>query len=269
VLHLPAISKELGIELKLELFDKIARKTPNICSIRPSGPYFMEDFDKAGGVPAVLNRLKEHLKDSRTVNEKSILEIASQARVLDGKVIRPLEKPFHKEGGIAVLKGSLAPEGSVIKQTAVSEEMMIHEGPAKVFNSEKEAIDAIFNKKIEEGDVIIIRYVGILGAPGMPEMLAPTAAIMGLGLGNSVALITDGRFSGGTRGPCVGHVAPEAYEGGPIAIVKNGDTIKMDIPNRKLDLKVSAKEIKNRFKKWQKPKRKLKGVLARYVKCMG
>jgi dihydroxy-acid dehydratase len=261
-LHLPAIAKEIGIELPLDLFDEIARKTPNICNIRPAGPYVMEDLDKAGGIPAVLNRLKDKLKESPTVNGKSIVEIAKESKVLDDEVIRPLDRPFSKEGGIAVLKGNLA-TSSVVKQTAVGPEAMVLKGPARVFESERGVMDAISNKKIKEGDVVVIRYMGPAGAPGMPEMLTPTSAIAGAGF-KKVALLTDGRFSGGTRGACVGHIEPEAYKGGPLAALKDGDMIEVNIPERKLNVKLSDAEIRERLKKAKTPERKLTPVLEKY-----
>jgi len=263
-LHIPAIAKDAGIEIPLELFDEISRKTPHITNIRPGGDFFMEDIEFAGGIPAVLNRLKDRLRFANTVNLKTIKEIADEGQVSDDDVIRPLNRPYHKEGGIAILKGSLAPDGSVVKQTAVHEVMMKHEGPAKVFNSEEEAIEAIYGNEIKEGDVVVIRYEGPKGGPGMREMLSPTSAIAGMGLSESVALITDGRFSGGTRGPCIGHVSPEAAEGGPIAIVEDGDIIKIDISKRKLHLNLTDDEIIERLEKWKKPEKGLKGILKRY-----
>ena len=260
VLHLPSIAKELGINLELDLFDKISRKTPNICNIKPSGPYYMEDFDKAGGVPAVLNRLKDRLNNCKTVSGKRILEIAKESKVLDEEIIRPLNNPFHEEGGIAILKGNLG--SGVIKQTAVEKEMLVHKGPAKVFDSEEDAMNTILNKKVKDGDVIVIRYVGIKGAPGMPEMLSPTSAVVGMGL--KVVLLTDGRFSGGTRGPCVGHISPEAFDGGTIALIEDGDTISVDVPNRKLDLLVDEKILKKKKEKWKPVVKPARGVLERF-----
>jgi len=264
VLHIPAIAHEAEVELPLEIFDEISRKTPHITNIRPGGDFFMEDIEYAGGIPAVFHILRDRLNDNITVSGRTIREIASDAKVYNKEVLRPLDRPFHKEGGIAILKGNLAPDGSVIKQTAVSEKMMRHEGPARVFNSEEEAMDAIVKHKIREGDVIIIRYEGPKGGPGMREMLAPTSAIAGMNLSDSVALITDGRFSGGTRGPCIGHVSPEAAEGGPIAIVEEGDIIRIDIPKRRLDLDLSEDEIEKRLRKWKMPEKKLTGILKRY-----
>jgi len=222
----------------------------------------MEDLEAAGGIPAVLNRLKDKLREAHTVNKKSIKEIAEAAKVLNDETIRPLENPYYKEGGIAVLKGNIA-TSSVVKQTAVGEEMMTHEGPAKVFHDEQSLLDAIKAKKIQEGDVIVLSYMGPAGAPGMPEMLTPTSAIMGAGY-KRVALLTDGRFSGGTRGPCIGHIEPEAYVGGPIGAVRDGDIITIDIPKRKLNVKISAAEIKKRLAEAKPPKRKLTPFLERF-----
>jgi len=261
-LHLPAIAKECGIELTLGMFDEMARKTPNICHIRPSGPYVMEDLQNAGGIPGVLNRLKDRLKKSPTINGVDITEIAKRSKITNDDVIRPLDKPFYKEGGIAVLKGNLA-SASVIKQTAVEPEAMVLSGPARVFESEDDVMKAIKEKKIKEGDIIVIRYMGPAGAPGMPEMLTPTSAITGAGF-KKVALLTDGRFSGGTRGPCVGHIEPEAFIGGPLAAVKDGDIITVDIPNRKLNVNLSDAEIKARLAKAKPPERKMSPMLKKY-----
>ena len=265
VLHLTAIAHEAGIKLPIELFDKISKETPHITHIRPSGNHFMEDFEYAGGVPGALHILQKFLFDNPTVSGLSIKQIARAAVVFDPEVIRPLSNPYHKQGGLAVLKGNLAPEGSVVKQTAVSAKMMKFTGKAIVFNSEDAAQKAILGGKIKKGDVVVIRYEGPRGGPGMREMLYPTSAIAGMGLSDSVALITDGRFSGGTRGPCIGHVSPEAAEGGPIAAVRDGDIIEIDIPNRKLNLKLSQDEINFRLAKWKPPKpRFTSGWLARY-----
>ena len=261
-LHLPAIAKECGIDLPIELFDEIARKTPNICHIRPAGPYVMEDLQNAGGIPGVLNRLKDRLKSSLTVNGRDIIEIAKESKIKDDEIIRPLDNPFFKEGGIAVLKGNLA-EASVIKQTAVEPEAMVLEGPARVFESEQDLMDAISKKKINEGDIIVIRYMGPAGAPGMPEMLTPTSAISGAGF-KKVALLTDGRFSGGTRGPCVGHIEPEAFMGGALAAVREGDIIEVNIPERKLNVKISNEELLARLEEATAPERKMSPMLRRY-----
>lgn len=270
-LHLPAIANEIGIELELNIFDKLSRETPHIVNLRPGGDHFILDLDRAGGIPAVMLKLKEKLNlDVLTVTGKTLRENLKEIRILNPiknrEVIRSLDNPYHKEGGIAVLYGSLAPDGSVVKQTAISKKMLYHKGPARVFDGEEEANKAILNGEIEEGDVVVIRYEGPKGGPGMREMLQATAAIAGMGLSESVALVTDGRFSGGTRGPCIGHVSPEAYELGPIALVKNGDLIEIDIPNRKLDLLVSEEELRERKKKVKLPERKLSGYLARYSK---
>lgn len=268
-LHIPAIAHEVGMDLPLETFDIISRRTPHICNMLPGGPHYLEDLDAAGGIPAVMSRFLTMLQDAATVSGKSILEIARAGRVIDAEVIRPLEKAYHAEGGIAVLKGNLAPDGSVVKQTAVGEKMMRFAGSAIVFDSEEDAMKAIMDRIIKPGHVIVIRYEGPKGGPGMREMLSPTAAIAGMGLGDSVALLTDGRFSGGTRGPCIGHISPEAAEGGPIAIVQNGDRIVLDIPNRRLDLEVTDAEIKKRMSQWKPREPKVKsGWLARYVRLV-
>ena len=263
-LHMPAIAQEFGQKIDLGVFDRISRKVPHITSLRPSGPYYMSDLDRAGGVPAVLKRLKSLLSDERTVSGVTIHEIADMARVADPEVIRTVKRPFHKEGGIAVLYGSLAPQGAVVKQSAVSEKMISFTGTAKAFESEEMAIAAITAGKIESGDVVVIRNEGPKGGPGMPEMLTPTSLIVGMGLSDSVALVTDGRFSGATRGPCVGHVSPEAFDKGPIAAVKNGDKIRIDIPKRKLDIMISDSEMSARLKKVKPVDRKPKGILQKY-----
>ncbi len=268
-LHIPAIAHEAGIDLPIALFDRISRTTPHICNMLPGGQHYLEDLDAAGGIPGVLFRFKDMLKDAPTVSGRSIRALASSGRVLNSDVIRPIEKAYHREGGIAVLSGNLAPFGSVVKQTAVSEKMQRFEGTAVVFDSEEDAMKAIMGGKIKAGHVIVIRYEGPKGGPGMREMLSPTSAISGMGLGDSVALLTDGRFSGGTRGPCIGHISPEAAEGGPIAAVRNGDRIVLDIPNRKLEVKLSAAEIRKRLAKWKPRQPKIKsGWLARYAKVV-
>jgi dihydroxy-acid dehydratase len=268
-LHIPAIAHEAGIELSIEAFDRISRETPHICNMLPGGHHYLEDLDAAGGIPGVLSRFTPMLKDSPTVSGRSIIENAKAGRVSNGDVIRTLDKAYHKEGGIAVLSGNLAPNGSVVKQTAVSEKAMKFEGTALVFDSEEDAMAAILAGKIKAGHVVVIRYEGPKGGPGMREMLSPTSAISGMGLGESVVLLTDGRFSGGTRGPCIGHISPEAAEGGPIAIVKDGDTIVLDIPNRKLELKLTDEEIKKRLAAWKPREPKIKsGWLARYAKVV-
>ncbi len=263
-LHIPAIARDFGFRISLDLFDEISRTVPHITSLRPAGPYSIRDLDNAGGIPAVLNRIKDKLEDARTVNGRSIKEIAASAKVMDGEIIRPLDRPFHQQGGIAVLKGNLAPKGSVIKQAAVSEKMMRFTGKAKVYDSEAEASEAISAGKVAAGDVVVIRYEGPKGAPGMPEMLSPTSMIMGMGLGESVALITDGRFSGATRGGAIGHVSPEAFEKGPIAALKDGDIIDIDIPNRSLSVRITDEEIASRLKDVVPRDRHPIGVLKRY-----
>ncbi len=263
-LHIPAIARDFGFKIDLGLFDEISRTVPHITSLRPAGPYSIRDLDNAGGIPAVLNRIAGILEDADTVNGRSLKEIAASAKVLDGEIIRPLDRPFHQQGGIAVLKGNLAPKGSVIKQAAVSEKMMKFTGKAKVFDSEAEASEAISAGKIAAGDVVVIRYEGPKGAPGMPEMLSPTSMIMGMGLGESVALITDGRFSGATRGGAIGHVSPEAFEKGPIAALRDGDIIDIDIPGRSLSVRLSDEEIQARLKDTVPRDRHPIGVLKRY-----
>ena len=266
-LHLPAIAHELedkGVKVNLDLFDSYSRKIPHLAAISPSGNHTMLDLHKAGGIPAVLKVLDDKIaEETITCTSNSLKDNIKDAQVQDDAVIHPLDSPVHSEGGIAVLKGNLAPKGSVVKQAAVSEEMLTHEGPAKVFNSEEEATTAIFQGKIQEGDVIVIRYEGPRGGPGMREMLNPTSAISGMGI-KSVALITDGRFSGGTRGPCIGHVSPEAMTNGPIAATQDGDLIRIDIPQRKLELMVAEDEIERRLQNVKHPEKQLKGWLARY-----
>ncbi len=269
VLHLTAIAHEAGIELDLKKFDKISKNVPHITLLEPAGSHYMEDLEFAGGIPAVLKRLKSKLNDTLTLSGKKIYEIADSAQITDEEVIRPFDRAYHQEGGIAVLYGNLAPSGAVVKQAAVSQKMMKFSGPARIFNREEEAMQAIMEKKIHPGEVIVIRYEGPSGGPGMREMLAPTSAIVGLGMAESVALITDGRFSGGTSGPCIGHVSPEAAAKGPIAILKNGDIINIDILNRKLEVNLSAKEITQRFKTWKPEPLKIKtGYLARYSRMV-
>jgi dihydroxy-acid dehydratase len=266
VLHLTAIAKEAGIDLDLSIFDEMSKRVPHICDIYPGGHYMLEDLDRAGGIPAVMKNLHDFLHlDAITVTGKSVRENIENVEVLDDKVIRPIDRPIHKEGGIAILRGNLAPKGAVIKTAAISKENLHFKGPAIVFDSEESCTKAILNGKIEEGKVIVIRYEGPKGGPGMREMLSPTSAITGMGLSDSVALITDGRFSGGTRGPCIGHVSPEAFEGGPIAVLKNDDIIEIDIPKRILEVKLSKEEIDDRLKHWKQPTPKVKsGYLWRY-----
>ncbi|MGQ3684913.1 MAG: dihydroxy-acid dehydratase [Candidatus Loosdrechtia sp.] len=268
-LHIPAIAKEAGVDIDLKLFDTISAKTPHITSLQPGGEYLLEDLYYAGGIPAVMKQLSGDLHDCFTVSGFSTKEIANTAEVYDENIIRSKENAYHKEGGIAILYGNLSPDGSVIKQSAVSEKMMNSRGVAKVFDSEEEAMKVIMGSGISKGTVIVIRYEGPCGGPGMREMLAPTAAIVGMGLDESVALITDGRFSGGTQGPCVGHVSPEAMVGGPIALIEDGDEITIDIPRRRLELHVPEEVLVRRKKAWKPPKPKVtKGLLARYAKCV-
>ena len=269
VLHLMAVAHEAKVELDLETFDRISRETPNISKLRPAGDYMMEDLDAAGGIPGVLKRLLDKVEDNPTVAGMGIREIAQGAQILDDDVIRPLDNAHYPEGGLAILRGNLAPDGAVVKQSAVGEKMMKFEGTARCFDSEEEAMEAISSGSIRPGEVVVIRYEGPKGGPGMREMLAPTSAIVGMGLAESVALITDGRFSGGTKGPCIGHVSPEAMEGGPIGLIRDGDRIKIDIPGRRLDLLVSEEELARRREAWSPPEPKVKeGYLARYAELV-
>lgn len=265
-LHLPAIAYEAGINLNLDSFDALSKETPHITSLLPGGKYFMEDFEFAGGIPAVMKSLESHLEDNITVSGMTVKEICKAAENYDEDIIRPVDNPYHKEGGIAVLRGNIAPGGSVIKQSAVNPDMMVFTGTAKTFNSEEDAMAAIMGGVIKNGDIVVIRYEGPKGGPGMREMLAPTAAIAGLGL-TQVALITDGRFSGGTRGPCVGHISPEAAEGGIIALVEDGDKIAINIPERSIHLDVSDAELEKRRANFKAPAPKVaSGYLAKYAK---
>jgi len=264
VLHIPAIAREAGIDIDADLFDRISRETPNLCSIIPAGSNEMADIDSAGGVPAVLNRLKDMIEDYPTVNGNSIKQIAEEGKVLNDDVIRAPGNAYHSEGGIAVLKGNIA-NSAIIKQTAVEKEMAVHSGPAKVFYTEKELLDAIEEKGIAEGDVVVLPFQGPAGAPGMPEMLTPTDAIKGAGY-KKVALITDGRFSGATIGPCIGHVEMEAHNGGAIGAIKDGDIVEIDIPNRGLNVRLGDAEIKERLEKIKVPERKLTPLLESYRK---
>ncbi len=263
-LHIPAIARDFGVDIDLDIFDTISREIPHITSLRPGGPYHMRHLEEAGGIPAVLNRLLPFIEDTDTVSGIRLKEIASSARVLDDEVLRPLDRPYHAEGGIAILKGNLAPGGSVIKQSAVSESMLRFTGEARVFDSESDAMDAIMAGDIQGGMVVVIRYEGPKGAPGMPEMLSPTSLIAGMGLSESVALITDGRFSGATRGGSIGHVCPEAYDKGPIAAVSDGDMITIDIPARKLEVALSDDEIENRLAEVEPIDKAPRGVLKKY-----
>ncbi len=265
VLHLMAIADEAKVKLTLSDFDKISKTTPHISNLRPGGEYFMEDLHFAGGIPAVLKSLSSKILNNKSVCGTEIKTIAKNATILDHDVIRPLSKPYHKQGGIAILFGNLAPNGCVVKQSAVDSTMMHFSGKARIFDSEEAAMKAILGKKIKKKDVVVIRYEGPSGGPGMREMLSPTSAIVGLGLHKHVALITDGRFSGGTRGPCVGHISPEAAAGGLIGLLKNNDTIEIDIPKRKINAKLSTLKLKKRQKAFKKPLLKVKsGYLYRY-----
>jgi dihydroxy-acid dehydratase len=267
VLHLMAIATEAGVPLTLEDFNVLAEKVPHICHMQPSGPHSMQTLYRAGGIPAVFRQLEKLLDDCPTVSGKTTLQIAKAAVVKNASVIRAITKPVSAAGGLKILKGSLAPDGAVVKCAAVPQAMWKHAGPARVFDGEQSAMKAILAKKIREGDVIVIRYEGPRGGPGMPEMLSPTSALMGLGY-SKVVLVTDGRFSGGTRGPCIGHVAPEAAVGGPIAFVQNGDQIEVDLYKKKIDLRVDSKEVRKRKNDWKPPVKPLKGVLARYAKTV-
>ncbi len=269
VLHLPAIAHDAGISLKLELFDILSKDSPQITSIRPGGEYFMEDLEYAGGIPAVIKSLGAKINDIITISGKTMMEITDKAEVADNDIIRSMSNAYNKEGGIAILKGNLAPDGAVVKQSAVSKKMMKITGRARCFESEEDAMKAIMEGKIIKGDIVVIRYEGPKGGPGMREMLSPTSAITGMGMEESVALITDGRFSGGTRGPCIGHISPEAMTGGPLSVVQDGDKIEIDIPGRRIDLCVDKGEIKRRLKEWSPPPPKIKrGYLGRYVKMV-
>jgi dihydroxy-acid dehydratase len=270
VLHILALARELGQNLRLEEFDAISTRTPFLCDIKPSGTRSLLALEEAGGVPAVMHELRPLLHlDLSTVNGKTIGENLSSVENRDPNVIRSLGNPLRPEGGIAVLKGSLSPEGCVVKQSAVAPEMMARRGPARVFDEEASAMEAITGGQIRPGDVVVIRYEGPRGGPGMPELLMPTATLTGLGLGGSVSLVTDGRFSGATKGACVGHISPEAMEGGPLALVKEGDTIEIDIPQRRIDLLVPPEEVARRRELWRPPQRRLRGYLKLYAENVG
>jgi dihydroxy-acid dehydratase len=269
VLHLLAIAREAGVDLPLSEFDRLSRETPQLTTVTPGGPHMMEDVEYSGGIPAILNRLLPFLKKNPTVSGEEITAIARRGRVLDDGIVRTLKAPVRREGGLAILTGNLAPGGAVVKQSGVDPSMFVFRGKARVFDSEEAAMAAIMGGGIRPGSVVVIRYEGPRGGPGMREMLSPTAAIMGMGLGTKVALITDGRFSGGTHGPCIGHISPEAMEGGPIALVREGDPITLDIPKRKLSLDVPAAELARRRKRWNAPAPKVaRGYLARYAKLV-
>jgi len=272
VLHIPAIAHEAGIVLDLDLFNRISEKTPNLCHLSPAGPHHIEELDAAGGIQAVMKVISELgviQEAALTVSGRTVGENLKTARVRNEEVIRPLNRAYRKEGGIAILRGNLAPDGAVVKQSGVLPEMMVNEGTARVFDSEDEAIDSILGGKIVAGDIVVIRYEGPKGGPGMREMLSPTSAIAGMGLDNTVALLTDGRFSGGTRGAAIGHISPEAAEGGPIALVREGDRIAINIPAKTLILKVDQEELERRKQEW-KPKtpQSLSGYLARYARLV-
>jgi dihydroxy-acid dehydratase len=270
VLHLLAIAYEADVPLELEAFDEISTRVPNICKLSPGGLHRLFDLYEAGGISAVLKQLGDQgllELGEMTVTGKTLGENISRASVQNTEVIRPLSDPYTKEGGIAILRGNLAPDGAVVKQSAVAKEMLVHNGPARVFDDEEEAFNAIMERKINKGDVVVIRYEGPKGGPGMREMLSPTSAISGIGLDKDVALITDGRFSGGTRGASIGHVSPEASEGGPIALVREGDIIEIDIPERRLSIRLTEEELAARRGEWQQPAPKVAGksYLARYA----
>lgn len=272
VLHLPAIAKEAGFPLNLETFNEVSDKTPNLCKISPAGKHHIQDLDEAGGVQAVMAELaKKGLirLEAMTVSGKTVGEQIEAPRRFDNGVIKSIDKPYSKSGGLAILKGNLAPDGAVVKQSAVDPAMLVHQGPAKVFDSEDEATEALMGCKIEAGDVIVIRYEGPKGGPGMREMLAPTSVIAGMGLDSKVALITDGRFSGGSRGAAIGHISPEAAEGGTVALIKDGDRISIDIPNKSINLDVDEAELAERKKAWQpKPPKVTTGYLGRYARLV-
>ncbi|MBM7000895.1 dihydroxy-acid dehydratase [bacterium] len=272
MLHLPAIAHECGIDINLDIANEVSKHTPNLCHLAPAGRTYMEDLNEAGGIYAVMNELDKRgliERDCLTVTGKTVGENIAGCAVRDYDVIRPIDNPYSETGGIAVLRGNLAPDGSVVKRSAVAPEMLVHEGPARVFESEEEAQAAIDGGKINPGDVVVIRYEGPKGGPGMREMLTPTSAIQGMGLGGSVALITDGRFSGATRGACIGHVSPEAASGGPIGIVQEGDIISIDIPNYKLELKISQEEFDRRMAAFTPKTKELSGYLKRYAQLVG
>ncbi|TJX14443.1 dihydroxy-acid dehydratase [Tissierella creatinini] len=271
VLHLLAIAHEAGIEMNLDIINEVSKRTPNLCKLRPAGPYHIENLHDAGGVMAVMNELsKKNLLtlDIKNVTGKTLGEVISNYKVLDNKIIASIDAPYSNTGGIAVLRGNLAPDGAVVKRSAVAEEMLRHKGPARVFDSEEEAVKAIFSGSIQKGQVLVIRYEGPQGGPGMREMLTPTSALAGMGLDKDVALLTDGRFSGATRGASIGHVAPEASAGGPIAFVEEGDEIEIDMIEGVLNFKVDEKTLEERKVKWQPKKSTAKGYLAKYEKIV-
>jgi len=272
VLHVPAIAREAGIQLSLDLFNEISDRTPHLCSMSPGGPHHLEDLDQAGGVPAVMKVLYDAglvAGEPLTATGATVAANLASVKVLDEDVIHPIARAYHPQGGIAILKGNLAPDGGVVKQVAVDEKMSVNEGPARVFNAEEEATKAILDGQIKPGEIVVIRYEGPKGGPGMREMLTPTSAIAGMGLDKQVALLTDGRFSGGTRGAAIGHISPEAMEGGPIALVQEGDRIRIDIPNKSLTLLVDEAELTRRRQAWRAPEPKIKhGYAARYSRMV-
>jgi len=272
VLHLTAIAKEAQINIDLNMINEISEVTPHLCSLSPGGPHHMEDLDQAGGISAVIKVLSDGNlinDDALTVTGKTVGGNNQDVSVCDDAVIRPFDHPYHEQGGLAVMFGNIAPDGCVVKQSAVRSEMLRHQGPARIFNSEEGASAAIKEGQIAKGDVVVIRYEGPMGGPGMREMLSPTSAIAGMGLDGDVALLTDGRFSGGTRGACIGHISPEAMQGGPIAIVEDGDFISIDIPEKKITLQLSEEEIRNRLSGWSPPKPKIaSGYMARYSRMV-
>jgi dihydroxy-acid dehydratase len=272
VLHLTALAHEIGLPLALDTINRVSSRTPHLCSLSPGGAHHIEDLNNAGGIPAVMKVLEGAGRinaECMTVTGKTVGENLESARVIDPDVVRPYDKPYHEVGGLAVLFGNLAPNGCVVKQSAVVDQMLSHEGPARVFDSEEDATEAILDGKISKGDVVVIRYEGPRGGPGMREMLTPTSAIAGMGLDADVALVTDGRFSGGTRGAAIGHTSPEAMQKGPIAVVREGDRISIDIPAKKITLQVEEQELERRLQEWREPAPKItRGYMARYAKMV-
>jgi dihydroxy-acid dehydratase len=270
-LHLPAIAREAGIELTLDTFNKISDKTPHLCNMAPGGPHHLQDLHQAGGIPALMTELSRggllH-PEALTVTGKTVGENLKGKKIYNPQIIRSIEKPYHATGGLAVLFGNLAPQGAVVKRSAVDDAMLKHRGPARVFDSEEEALKTILDGKIRQNEVVVIRYEGPKGGPGMREMLAPTSAIVGVGRDRDVALLTDGRFSGGSRGAAIGHISPEAAEGGPIAAIQDGDQIEIDIPGKKLNVLISDDELRKRLSRWKPPKKELKGYLKRYARLV-
>jgi len=271
-LHLPAIAHEAGIDIDLKIINELKEEVPHLCSLSPAGKHHIQDLERAGGIPAVMKVLSDEgvlAEDLMTVTGATVAEKLADVRVLDDDVIRDFATAYHETGGLSYLEGNIARDGSVVKQAAVAEEMLVHEGPARVFHSGEETVEAINSGKINPGDVIVIKYEGPKGGPGMREMLTPTSAVAGAGLDKEVALITDGRFSGATRGASIGHVSPEAMQGGEIAIIEEGDIIEIDIPNGKLNVQLSDEEIANRLEEWEQPEPKVKtGYLSRYAKLV-